>query len=156
MVRTCLVYRNVLPSILPTLWISTCKPRSFHSPSSSHSQCSESGRVRNALMWNCLIYNLHVSWLLRASAWGCELSVQECTYVYTCANVVPLQHVAWWVRGDRLVRRGAAVWRSGLLFQRKAYVALTVQAVQGSHQNKLFIRSNGNCSHEGAGCIQSH
>lgn len=35
-----------------------------------------------------------------------------------------------------MVRRAAAVWRSALLLQRKAYVSLTGQAVQGSHQNE--------------------
>lgn len=37
-----------------------------------------------------------------------------------------------------MVRRAAAVWRSALLLQRKAYVSLTGQAVLGSHQNEPF------------------
>lgn len=46
-----------------------------------------------------------------------------------------LQHVASSARAGGLVGREASVWRSGSLLQRKAYVVLTGQAVQGSHQN---------------------
>lgn len=64
----------------------------------------------------------------------------------TSANVVQLllQHVAWLVCWVSLVKRAAAVWRSGRLLERKAYVGLTGQAVQESYQNEPLIRLDTN------------
>lgn len=77
------------------------------------------------------------------------ISIRMCNMTLVSVVQLPLQHVAWWVCGAGLVRREAAVWRSGLLLQRKAYVGLTGRAVQRSHQSGPFIRSdaNRNCSH---------
>lgn len=144
MVCTCLVYRNVCRSVLLAICISTCE---LHS--SGHLQWIRE-RTCNALMCLCLIHIVTavcvhvlcecVQWVYRA----CSM----CSMTLVCVVQLPLQHVAWLVCGVGLVRGVAAVWRSGLLLQRKAYVGVTGQAVQGSHQNELLIRSdtNRNCS----------
>lgn len=64
-----------------------------------------------------------------------------------CRSAAPLQRVAWLVCSVCLVSAAAAVWQSGLLLPRKAYVSQTGQAVQGSHQNELLIRSDTNRSY---------
>lgn len=97
--------------------------------------------IRNG---TCSHVHLIHSCVLGVCVLVCAQSIGYCKYVYVCTKW-PLQHVAWWVCGAGLVRRAAAaVWRSGLLLQRKAYVGLTGQAVQGSHQNEPFMRSDAN------------
>lgn len=86
---------------------------------------------------------------------GAYICICMCNMTLVSVVQLPLRHVAWWECGAGLVRGAAAVWRSGVLLQRKAYVGLTGQAVQGSHQNEPFMRSHENrtCRHWGAGCI---
>lgn len=114
-----------------------------------------------ALMCIRLIYSLHlcpgscvcVSVCIKYSR--ANICTSMCNMTLVCVVQLPLQHVAWWVCGAGLCGQESSSWQSGLLLQRKAYVGLTGQAVQGSHQNEPFIKScaNGNCSCEDVGCI---
>lgn len=140
-----LVYRNVWLSILLTI----CLVIQLHS-------------VQWIREWTCyflrgvhLIYSLYLypgccaQMSVCIMYRGAYICIRMCIMTSVSVVQLPLQHVAWWVCGAVLVRRAAAVWRSGLLLRRKAYVDLTGQAVQGSHQNEPFIGSdaNRNCTH---------
>ncbi len=86
----------------------------------------------------------------------CALSIVGRTYVYVCAiwpqSVLSSCPCSMFHDGCvEPIWSGEQQLFGGLVcfFQGKAYVGLTSQAVQGSHQNELFIRSNANknCSH---------
>lgn len=123
--------------VLPRVWSSGY----IQHGGSEKCTCNAALCTNLILICACVLASVHI-WVYGRT----YICIRVCYMTLVGFVQLPLQHVAWWLCGAGLVRRAAAVWQSCRLLQRKAYVSLTGQAVQGSHHSEPFIRADANRS----------